>query len=76
MKGHGKHRGYELHHPMSLGDFLAALFRRKPKKFSAAPEAFLRPVQPQMVARAESADDPLPREATKELTAAGDLLAK
>lgn len=32
MLGQGKLCRYELHHPMSLGDVLAALFRGKPKK--------------------------------------------
>jgi hypothetical protein len=32
MMGHGKDCRYELHHPMSIGDVLAALFRGKPKE--------------------------------------------
>ncbi|HWE87740.1 MAG TPA: hypothetical protein VG267_22545 [Terracidiphilus sp.] len=32
MLGHGKLCRYELHHPMSLSDVFAALFRPKPKK--------------------------------------------
>lgn len=36
MMGNGKFSRYELHPPMSLGDVLAALFRRKPKTARAA----------------------------------------
>lgn len=36
MPGKGKYCRYELHHPMSLSDFLAALFRGKPKMQHAA----------------------------------------
>lgn len=35
MMGYGKSSRYELHPPMTLGDVLAALFRRKPKKAAA-----------------------------------------
>jgi len=46
MLGEGKLCRFELHHPMSLGDLLAALFRGKPRKmrtedrttFAALPE--------------------------------------
>ena len=30
-----KSRGYELHHPMSLGDAIAALFRGRPRPIRA-----------------------------------------
>lgn len=35
MMGHDRSTRYELHAPMSLGDVLAALFRRKPKRARA-----------------------------------------
>jgi len=41
MLGHGKLCHYELHHPMSLGDALAALFRREPRKQRPANAAAL-----------------------------------
>ncbi|HUY94284.1 MAG TPA: hypothetical protein VMU71_03255 [Terracidiphilus sp.] len=40
MMGHGKDCRYELHHPMSIGDVLAALFRGKPKEPGAGAKLF------------------------------------
>lgn len=41
MLDQGKLCRYKLHHPMSLGDALAALLRRKPRKQQENPEGLL-----------------------------------
>ena len=55
MMGYGRSCRYELHHPMSLGDALAALFRAKPKKLEEDAETLLGLGQ-----RVEPGDDPVP----------------
>ena len=72
MKGHGKHRVYELHHPMSLGDILAALVRRKPKKSAAGAAAILGSGQRRRTDDLVMADDPQYSETATELAGAGD----
>ena len=72
MKGHGKHRVYELHHPMSLGDILAALFRRKPKKSAGGAAEVLGIGQMRRIDDRVIADEPSYSETATELAGAGD----
>lgn len=55
MMGYGRSCRYELHHPMSLADALAALFRAKPKKLDENVETLLGLGQ-----RMEPGDEPVP----------------